>query len=560
VISLRPYQATLADAVRLAFREGKRAPLVVLPTGGGKTTIFSYVTDNASRKGRCVYLLAHRAELVKQIAMTLSNFDCRHRIIAPQAIIRQVQVAQFKAHGQAYVDPTSRVLVASVQTLVNRLEAGLPDPDIIVIDEAHHLTMESTWGRCVAAFPNAKLLPVTATPCRLDGTGLGVGVGGFADGLIMGPTMRELIDGSFLSPYRIFAPPMVLDLKGVRSRAGDFAKDDLAAAVDKPAITGDAVEHYQRLASGKRAIAFCVSVGHAEHVAEEFRNAGVPAEQLDGTMDPGERERVIKRFEVGETLVLTSCDIVSEGFDLPAIEVAILLRPTKSLALYLQQVGRALRIFPGKVEALIIDHVGNVGRWDGGEFVLNHGLPDQDREWTLEGRKKRRGAADEEPEVDISTCPKCRCIQPPTKKCKGTLPDGSPCDHVFAAAGAGNARQIEQQAGELVEVQADQLEIMRQQQRRQQGKAKTMAELKALGMGTGRAAKILAAREAKADLVDTVVDELTRLRDEFEVGIFSTFQTTIGNVRKMKPKELRDLHGKTSAMLAQCAAPKVLTA
>ncbi|MCE2908019.1 MAG: DEAD/DEAH box helicase family protein, partial [Burkholderiaceae bacterium] len=165
MISLRPYQDRLATALRVAYGEGHRAPLVVLPTGGGKTTIFAYVTSSAAAKGRCVYLLAHRAELVKQIAMTLARFGCQHRIVAPGAIVRQCQVAQFKALGRSFVG-AGRVYVCSAQTLVKRLEEMPDKPDIIVIDEAHHLTLESTWGRCVEAFPEAKLLPVTATPIR----------------------------------------------------------------------------------------------------------------------------------------------------------------------------------------------------------------------------------------------------------------------------------------------------------------------------------------------------------------------------------------------------------
>lgn len=523
MIDLRPYQAAAVAAVRAAYAAGRRAPLLVLPTGGGKTTIFSYVTASAAEKGRCVYLIAHRAELVKQIAMTLARFGTRHRIVAPGPIVRQCQVEQFKAFGRTFVDQQARVFVASVQTLVKRLD-DYPAPDLIVIDEAHHLTLESTWGRVVSAFPAARLLPVTATPCRLDGKGLGVGAGGFADEMVMGPTMRELIEAGFLSRYRIFAPPNALDLSGVRTRMGDYAKEQLATAVDKPSITGDAVQHYKRLADGKRAVAFCVSVGHAQHVAAEFAAAGVPAEFLDGTLDAVERDRIIKRFEAGETLVLSSCDIISEGFDLPAIEAAILLRPTQSLSLYIQQVGRALRTYPGKVEALILDHVG---------AVVTHGLPDEEREWSLDGvkpKKRSESHAQDTPDVSICTCPKCFTIHRPEPACPT-------CGHVYPK----RERRVAQTDGQLVELGAEQLEKLRRQRRMMQGRAQTVEELVAQGINRFRAQKIVEAREAKAALIGDIMDAIEAHRLATGQGPFQAFGVTLGDIRRMKPKELRAL-------------------
>lgn len=501
----------------------------------GKTTIFAYVTTSAASKSRCVYLIAHRAELVKQIAMTLARFGTRHRIIAPGPIVRQCQVEQFKAFGRTFVDPQARVFVASVQTLVKRLE-DYPPPDLIVIDEAHHLTMDSTWGRVVSAYPDAKLLPVTATPCRLDGKGLGLGAGGFADELVMGPTMRKLIDAGFLSPYRIFAPPNALDLSGVRTRMGDYAKDQLATAIDKPGITGDAVQHYQRLAAGKRAVAFCVSVAHAQHVAAEFAGAGVRAEFLDGTLDALERDRIIKRFEAGQTLVLTSCDIISEGFDLPAIEVAILLRPTQSLSLYIQQVGRALRTFPGKREAIILDHVG---------AVATHGLPDEDREWSLDGVKPKKRAANDNdaPDVKITTCTKCFTIHLPAPECPT-------CGHVYPV----RERRLETTEGELQELTADAMEALRRQKRAMQGQAQSIEQLVAQGISRPRAVKILQAREAKAALVGEIMDAIEAHRQATGLGVYQAWGVTLGDIRRLKPKELHALQARITAGSAQVLA------
>lgn len=472
---LRDYQEDLANAVRAAFAAGFKAPLVVLSTGGGKTTIFSYVTQGATRKGRRVWLLAHRAELCRQISLTLARFGVEHRICAPGPIVRQIIAEQFRAFRRSWVNPTAPAMVASVQTLVKRLDKQPDAPDVIVIDEAHHLTAGSTWGQIVSRYPDAKLLPVTATPCRLDGRGLGKASEGFADEIVQGPSMRWLIDSGYLSEYRVFAPPVGIDLKGVKTMRGDYKKDDLARAVDKPKITGDVVAHYQRLAPGRRAVAFCVSVAHAEHVAAEFRAAGVPAETLDGSLDPGEREARIKRFEAGTTQVVTSADLISEGFDLPAIEVAILLRPTKSLSLYLQQVGRALRVFPGKVDALILDHVGAIRR---------HGLPDEDRNWTLAGAEKK-AANDNGGAVAIRTCPMCFTIHRPAPTCPS-------CGHVYQT----NGREIEQAEGVLVELTPEAKAELRAkaeqqkrdaqvQRKREERDCKTLAELTALGEQRG---------------------------------------------------------------------------
>lgn len=500
MISLRPYQSEITDAIRSAYASGKRAPMVCLSTGGGKTTIFSYIAKNATAKNKTVFLLCHRAELTKQIAGTLARFGTHHQIIAPGPIVRQCQVEQFKGLGRSFVSGTAGAYVASVQTLIKRLDK-YPNPDLIIVDEAHHLTEQSTWGRIVAAYPDAKILPVSATPCRLDGRGLGVGHGGFADDLINGPTMRELIDAGYLSPYRIFAPPTELDLSHVKKRMGDFAKDQLTEAMDKPVITGSAVEHYKKLTAGKRAIVFCVSVAHAEHVAAEFNAAGVVAESLDGTIDALERDARIKRFSDGKTLVLTSCEIVSEGFDLPAIEVAILLRPTASLALYLQQVGRALRVFEGKTEAIILDHVGN---------VLRHGLPDEEREWTLEGVTRRaKSKQDEEPDVKISTCDKCYAIHEPAPVCPV-------CGFVYPV----KERKLEQTEGELKEIGADELEAMRRKQRALQGQAQSVEQMVAQGISRPRAVKILQAREVKNGLIGDVVALLDEHRKRTGMEVF----------------------------------------
>lgn len=467
MIQLRDYQQDLVDRLRKSYASGKKSPLVVLPTGGGKTTVFSYVSNSASKNGKVVWLIAHRQELVRQISMTLARFDCMHNIVAPEPIVRSIKCAQFKARNMVHVHAMATVHVCSAQTLVKRMDKMRDNPDIIIVDESHHLTVGSTWGKIVASYPDAKLLPVTATPCRLDGKGLGKHAGGFADDIIIGATMTELINAGYLCDYRVYAPPNQIDLSSVKKRAGDYAKDQIAEKLDRPTITGDAVDHYRKLSNGKRAIVFCCTVAHAQHVAEEFNANGIPAESLDGMTE--DREKMIARFESGETIVMTSCEIVSEGFDLPAIETAILLRPTASTSLYLQQVGRALRPFEGKDHAIILDHVGNVSR---------HGLPCEDREWSLDGAKKRPRNSDGNA-AGIRTCPMCFAVHKPMPICPQ-------CRHQYTAKERAEMEQIE---GELVEITKEQRELMKRvaykQRKKEEWECTTIEELAELGRQRG---------------------------------------------------------------------------
>ena len=323
-MQLRDYQESAVQAVRDSFRSGHGRTLLVSPTGSGKTVIFSYIAAGMARNNKRILILAHRRELLKQISGALKKVGVTHAVMT----------------GGYRGVPTANVVVASVFTLVKRMK-GMKPFDLIIGDEAHHFTSQSSWGKVVAGFPTARLLGVTATPERLDGKGLGQ----MFDDMVMGPTVAELTAQGFLSHAIVYAPSAP-DLGGVDTRMGDYVQKQLEAAMVKTVITGSAVKHYGKYASGKKAIAFCVSVRHAMDVAKDFREAGYTASHIDGGMNEEERDGVLKAFEEGRVQVLTSCDLVSEGFDLPAVEVAILLRPTKSLGLYLQQCGRAIRPHP----------------------------------------------------------------------------------------------------------------------------------------------------------------------------------------------------------------------
>lgn len=446
-LTLRPYQSQAVADLRAAFRSGARAPLLVAPTGSGKTVMFSAITQGAVARGRRVLILVHRRELIRQASSKLATAGVEHGIIA----------AGFPASEQS-------VQVASVQTLARRLERQEWQPDLIVIDEAHH-AVAGTWSRVLSHWPDAYRLGVTATPVRRDGRGLGT----MFDQLVLGPSVAALIEHQHLSDFRIYAPTAPCRLDSLPIRSGDFDSSAAAQALDKPSITGDAIGHYRKLAAGRSAIAFCCTAAHAEHVAAQFRAAGISAQTILGTTPIDEREQLIASFAGGSLQVLVSVDVISEGTDVPAAAVAVLLRPTQSEGLYLQQVGRVLRPAPGKPHALILDHVGNVHR---------HGFPDDHREWSLDDARKRGRGGNGAPAPSVRTCEQCFAAFKPAPIC--------PCCGADCAPDPRRAlRQVDGELQELKRVNA-QLRIEEQRKRRhQQGRARTLPELMAIAKQRG---------------------------------------------------------------------------
>lgn len=461
-IVLRDYQSEIIANLRRAFATGCRAPLLVAPTGSGKTTIFSFIAYQAALKGNATLILAHRAELIRQTSATLDRFGVEHGLIVPGAEMTG-----------------DRVMVASVQTLARRLGRLTWEPTLIVVDEAHHTTADTGHGRVLTHFAGAKVLGVTATPERLDGKGLGAAAGGFFDDIIKGPTVAALVEQGYLSRPVVFAPQTQLDLSSIRTLAGDFDKGALAALMDRPAIHGDAVAHYRKYCDRAPSIAFCVSIAHAEHVAEAFRQAGYQAASIDGTMSDTDRRQRIEDLGAGRLHVLTSCELIGEGVDVPIVGGAILLRPTQSLALCLQQIGRALRPFPGKERAVIIDAVGN---------VLRHGHPLEDRDWSLDSKPRRqRQRQEQDAEDKVKVCPECSAIHDPSPEC----PE---CGFEYPS----KARHVEQVDGDLVEVRPDDRRLAA---KREQSACRTLDDLKALAAARGYrpawAEHIWAARQSR---------------------------------------------------------------
>jgi DNA repair protein RadD len=454
---LRAYQDELYAQAKAAVASRVRRVLIQSPTGSGKTVLIAKMLHTAASKGHRAWFNVHRRELVKQSLLTLS----RAGDLSPG-----VCAASFPPNRGALVQ------VCMVSTLRKR-RVLLPDPSLIVWDEAHH-SAAATWDEIHAAYPKAIHIGLSATPERLDGRGLSK----YFDKLIVGPSVAWLIEQGFLSSYKLFAPT-IPDLGGVHSVAGDFNKKELSAAMAKSTVTGDVITHYKRLASGKRMVLFAWSVESSKALAEQFNAAGIRAEHVDGDTDPTTRDGAMERFISGETLVLTNVDLFGEGVDVPAIEAVALLRPTQSLSLYLQQVGRALRPAPGKEHAIILDHAGNCRRF---------GLPDDEREWTLEGRKKGRASSDA---VPIRQCARCFAVMPAAAdKC-------GHCGFVFDV----QSREIERVEGELSEV--DLKALQREQSRREQSDATTLDDLTALARRRGYknpekwAHHIYASRQAK---------------------------------------------------------------
>jgi DNA repair protein RadD len=454
-LTLRPYQSTAVAQIRAALARGHRSVLFVLPTGGGKTVVFSHIAERAASKGNRICILVHRVELLEQASRSLTGLGVRHGLIA----------------ANRSMDLSAPVQVASVATLARRLHRLPADLfQLLVVDEAHH-SNAGTWAKVLHHFHRARVLGVTATPCRCDGQGLGEWYGE----MVLGPSAAELTDGGHLSPARILAPPGIT-LSGLRKRMGDFDMRQAAEMLSSGQAMGSPLSHYRQHLNGQTAIAFCCSVAHAEAVAQLFNDHGIAAASIDGTMDAASRRLLLERLGTGTIKVLTSCSLIGEGVDVPSVAGCILLRPTQSLSLHLQMIGRCLRPSPGKTHAVVLDHVGN---------TLRHGLPTDEREWTLEGVTKRQREAS----PSVRVCPACFCAMASgTQQC----PE---CGHQFVP----ERRELTHVEGELQEV------VARQARRAEQSSAQSFEDLVRIGHRRGMAnprgwaRHVMAAREAKRE-------------------------------------------------------------
>lgn len=463
-------QAEFVVKLRESLKRGNRAILGVASPAFGKTVVASHITESARDRDpdATVWFLVHRKNLLRQTSKSFWQARIEHGLITSG-----------KARSKLPIQ------VGTIGTVYSRM-GTLKPPKILFIDEAH-LSRGKMFSTVIewAVEHDAIVIGLTGTPIRLDGKALG----DLFQDLIEAKSTAWLIEQGRLSSYRAFTTPLQPDLGGVKTTAGDFNKKDLAAAMDKPTIVGDAVTHWKQHAAGMRTVCYCVNVGHSKHTAQAFNDSGVPAVHVDASTTEAELKAACEGLASGRYLVLCNCELVIEGFDLSAqldgaditLECCILLRPTQSLARYLQMVFRALRRKSNP--AVILDHAG---------CIIKHGLPDEQREWSLLGAppKKRGSSDDDSSDVNVSTCEKCYSV---------FMSGVETCPQCGASVPK-KERKIEQTDGQLQEVD---IEAVRREQKREQGSARSLRSLVELGIRKGMrnpsawAANVFAARERR---------------------------------------------------------------
>jgi DNA repair protein RadD len=415
VVQLRKYQRIAFERLTERIEAGVRRLVVVSPTGSGKTVLGAHVVAEAIRVGRRVLFVAHRREIIDQT---------RSKLLAYGLGDGEVGVIMASDPRRR---PGAMVQVASIDTLRHR---SAPGADLVIVDECHRAVSPS-YRRLQDSYPDATHLGLTATPYRADGRGLGAAY----DEILVVASPKELIAQGHLVAPRIFtaAPDDLPDLSHVKVRGGDFDERALADAMDRTPLVGNLVEHWQKYASDLRTVVFATSIAHSHHIIERFRAAGVAAEHLDGETPTAERDAILARVARGETRVISNVGVLCEGTDIVSLKCCALARPTMSTGLYLQQVGRIMRPWNNE-RAVILDHAGCVLR-------LGHGRPDDDREFSLDDRKKRGGSR-EPSEATAKPCPGCdEVLAAAVRSCPG-------CGHVFAS----DEPVPEEQGGELIEV------------------------------------------------------------------------------------------------------------
>ena len=359
-ILLRDYQQSLFLKTKNHFRVGKTRVLVVAPCGSGKSYIFANMVQYGSEKGE-VLILIHRNELKQQHLNLFKTLNIN----------------------------TENIRIESVFTEVNHLSEHTK-PVLIILDEAH-LSRAKTWETVINHY-NTYIVGFTATPIRLDNKPLG----DIYDSMASGIEIDELIEKKCLAPFEYFAPISV-NTEQLKTQCGDYSVVDLEKLMCDSVIYGDVIKSYQKIADNEQAIVYCVNKKHARETAEKFKNAGYKAAWIDSDNTNLERSKIIRDFKNGEITVLCNCGIISEGVSIDICSVCILLRPTQSLALYIQQATRCMRYLPNKT-AKIIDCVGNYTR---------HGLPNEKHEWSLITPVKKQKKFNDKGEFNIRVCQNC---------------------------------------------------------------------------------------------------------------------------------------------------------
>lgn len=442
-------QAEFVSLVRDQLRAGARSVLGVASPAFGKTVVAGHIIATAREKSNATaWFLVHRKNLLRQTSKSFWSAHIEHGLLTSG-----------RARSRLAVQ------VGTIGTVYSRLEK-LEAPTILFIDEAH-LAKGNMFESVIrwALERGAIVIGLTGTPERLDGQALG----DLFQVMVEARSTHWLIEQGRLSNYVMYSTGITPDLSGVKKSGGDYNRDQLAEAMDKPMLVGDAISHWRKHANGMRTVAYCVNVKHSKHTAEAFNAAGIPAVHVDAGTTEAELKDACEGLATGRYMVLANCELVIEGFDLSAqvgmdvtLECCILLRPTQSVARYLQMVFRALRRKPAP--AVILDHAG---------CAMRHGLPDDDREWSLEGRKKGKRKTDDEPDVRVQQCQKCYHV---------FRPGVSECPSCGAPVERKDPRKLEVVEGELQRIDAD---LLRRETRREQGQARGLAQLVELGVNRG---------------------------------------------------------------------------
>ena len=469
MIMMKPrwYQEELINGVRHEWSQGNRNVVCVSPPRSGKTPTAYWLSEPIFlvnqlfllslpfvNLGKGVVFAAHREELVRQLAMTYAEFGVRHRVMAPDDVIKNIIQRQFKKYGKSFVDENANVLIGSVQTInarTKKLLSFFPRVGLWMIDEAHHCLPDNQWGKVIAMMPNALGLGFTATPGRTDRKSLARSQGGVFDAMVKGVTARQLINEGFICDYRIIAPPSSIDRTKIRvGQTGDFTQKGLTEAKRDSTITGDCVASYLKYTPGQSAVVFAVDINHAKDLTAAYQAEGVSAEMVSGKTPKNIRKHIMDKFERRVFNVLINVDLFGEGLNVEGIEVVVMARPTQSFVLFVQQFFRALTkgSDDGKV-GTIIDHAGNVGH-----FGKIFGLPDAYNGWELENeeRGKRRKREPDDDLILVTTCTNCYKPYPSVK------PACTHCGYKKEPAQRNGPEHVE---GDLIELDGATLAMLR---------------------------------------------------------------------------------------------------
>lgn len=417
-------QIKVIDKIEDFWNHGGRSVMAAMPTGTGKSHVFTEIIFNRYKSKKPIYFITHSTNLLSQASQHLTNKEIYHGIISPRT-------PQLR----------TRVQVISAQTLIRRIDT-LPEPEFLIIEEAHH-SVANMFKIPIEKWKDAKVLGLTATPGRTNGAPLDM-----YEELITSESIRWFIDEGYLSDYDYYAPEE-LDMSGVHKRMGDYITAELETKVDNRAVIGNVVEHYRNWSDGKPGAAFGVSIKHILDITKQFNEAGYPMESLH-SRGGGDVLDMIERMRSGGCNLISSCDIIGEGTDIPGLTTEIDIRPTGSLIIFLQHAGRIMRAHfaPGydlskkserlaaiaagsKPRAIILDCVSNWTR---------HGLPDEERTWSLKGTK---GAGNTEPSK-YKRCPQCfRPVKIHNRNCPW-------CQYEFEFTGS---RMPAQKEGTLIKIE-----------------------------------------------------------------------------------------------------------